>query len=54
VDSLVACAGMRLGQQSEVCRSDHRFSWRDAYKALEPHPPYADAVVRCLIEKGMM
>ena len=23
-----------------------------AYKPLEPDPPYADAVVRCLIEKG--
>ena len=23
-----------------------------AYRPLEPDPPYADAVVRCLIEKG--
>jgi hypothetical protein len=23
-----------------------------AYKPLQPEPPYADAVVRCLIEKG--
>jgi outer membrane lipoprotein SlyB len=23
-----------------------------AYKPLEPDPPYADAVVRCLIKKG--
>ena len=23
-----------------------------AYKPLEPDPPYADMVVRCLIEKG--
>jgi len=23
-----------------------------AYRPLEPNPPYADAVVRCLIEKG--
>ena len=23
-----------------------------AYKPLDPDPPYADAVVRCLIEKG--
>jgi len=27
-------------------------SFGGAYKPLEPDPPYADAVVRCLIEKG--
>ena len=42
----------RLGQRWAQALGVIIGSVGGAYKPIEPDPPYADAVVRCLIEKG--